>query len=192
MENKLIFITGGARSGKSNFAERFAGEQGNQHGHRLYYVATSKVEDEEMKERINKHQQDRLKGVYTWKTLECPVNIQKLVGDITKGQVVLVDCLTVLLTNELFQNGFEEKDWNNALFKQKVINTILEGIRLLRKKTSLLVLVSNEIGNDIIAPDNSLLLVYQKLLGIIHQEIVQEATEAYITESGIPLLMKGG
>src|SRR5699024_661000 len=164
MENQLIFIAGGARSGKSSFAEQFAGEQAYQHKLFLYYVATSKTEDEEMKERISKHQRDRLKGKYNWTTIECPMHLKKLDKTIQKGQVVLIDCLTVLLSNELFQNGFEKRHWNNSQLKQRVVHSILEGISILRKQTLLLVLVSNETVYDVIAPDNELLQVYQKLL----------------------------
>ncbi|ASK61854.1 cobinamide kinase [Virgibacillus phasianinus] len=190
-EKKLIFITGGVRSGKSTFAENYAtsfvkGNEGT-----LRYIATSRPSDREMTSRISIHQLQRLNSGFNWETLEFPFNMAKAASFVQQSDIVLLDCLTVLLTNELFRDGFSENIWEQQDYQAKVMQLILEGIDAIRGKAKLLLIVSNEVLNEHIT-DRSLVQTYGRLLGMLHQELVRMSSEAYLVEAGIPILMKGG
>src|SRR5690625_1896099 len=101
----IIFITGGARSGKSSFAEDYAAAKAQQKAVGLNYIATSKPSDEEMVQRIKMHQRDRKKSENPWETWEWPFDLHEIVSHFKQSDVILLDCLTVLLSNELFREG---------------------------------------------------------------------------------------
>lgn len=175
---QLIFITGGVRSGKSRFAENRAAsfrDQGT-----LHYLACGEPSDEEMKERISRHQHDRASKNVPWETVECPTDIGSVAERLNEQSVVLLDCVTTLLSNELFQ-----KDGTLQLeTKQK----IQSGIEKLRERAKALIIVSNELTQE---PLTSGVERYARQLGELHQWIVSEADEAYLVENGVPRLMKG-
>jgi adenosylcobinamide kinase/adenosylcobinamide-phosphate guanylyltransferase len=183
---KLIFITGGARSGKSSFAEKLAVSEAEKLGGELHYIATSMAEDEEMAERIARHQRDRLESGAAWKTWECPVDIRKMAIHFSKSDVVLLDCLTVLLSNELFRKHPEKK----APSKETIYKSIWEGIQSITASAHTLLLVSNEVLTEPLS-DNTTVRSYAYLLGKLHQTIVKHADQAYLAEAGTPILMKG-
>src|SRR5699024_1416371 len=108
-KQQLIFIIGGARSGKSSFAESYAVELAKKEKRTLYYLATSKKSDDEMVDRIKRHQEDREQSEMHWETVETPLQIGKNVASFSPNSVVLLDCLTILLSNELFHNGFYDE-----------------------------------------------------------------------------------
>jgi adenosylcobinamide kinase/adenosylcobinamide-phosphate guanylyltransferase len=183
----LIFITGGVRSGKSSFAERTAVEIAVETGGPLYYLATGVPFDSEMKERINKHQLDREKGNNRWKTIEQSVNIGELAGCFHNEEIILLDCLTTLLNNELYSAN---QTWDDD-FLRTVSEKVVTGILKIKKKTRTMIVVSNEVLQEPIQ-DNELIRTYKRLLGQIHQRLVREADRAYLVDSGIPRRMKGG
>lgn len=187
----LIFITGGARSGKSSFAELYAEKTlaAKKKGD-LYYLATSRPVDDEMKARIKRHQRSRHNSSQQWHTIECPTDLMTATHLFTHGDVVLLDCLTILLTNELFRDGFEDSAWQQQCFQQEVVQTIIDGIQVIQGAGVTLLVVSNEVLNQPLL-DQPLVQVYSQLLGELHQQIVSMASEAYMVENGIPLLMKG-
>ncbi|MEM5594860.1 bifunctional adenosylcobinamide kinase/adenosylcobinamide-phosphate guanylyltransferase [Niallia circulans] len=104
METKssIIFVTGGVRSGKSSLAERLAIKYAQDERAELHYIATAVITDAEMEERIIRHQQNREAQKVKWNSYEKPVDIGELAAVFTKKDVVLLDCLTVLVNNELF------------------------------------------------------------------------------------------
>ncbi|WP_174616003.1 bifunctional adenosylcobinamide kinase/adenosylcobinamide-phosphate guanylyltransferase [Virgibacillus ihumii] len=189
--SQLIFITGGARSGKSSFAESYATKAiaAKKQG-ALYYLATSRPTDDEMKERIKRHRQLRQKSGQQWHTIECPNDLLTASHLFRRGDVVLLDCLTILLTNELFRGDFEESAWQQQKFQQEVVQSILDGIRQIQGGEITLLVVSNEVLNHPMH-DQPLVQAYSRLLGKLHQQIVDMASEAYMVETGIPILMKG-
>jgi adenosylcobinamide kinase / adenosylcobinamide-phosphate guanylyltransferase len=187
-ESGLIFVTGGARSGKSSFAERFTCKIASDYGGDLHYIATCRPADNEMRNRIYRHQQERKESVSEWKTWECPTDIQSLIPFFKKEDIVLLDCLTILLTNELF---LDEHSWKHKDFQEKVMESILTGIEAVEQKVQAFVIVSNDVLNENII-DRSLVQTYGRLLGCLHQQIVKKARKAFLVESGIPVLMKGG
>ncbi|WP_221564976.1 bifunctional adenosylcobinamide kinase/adenosylcobinamide-phosphate guanylyltransferase [Alkalihalobacillus sp. TS-13] len=179
----MIFITGGVRSGKSSFAEKMAMEKAISKGRNLHYIATGLPSDTEMKLRIEKHKQQRHQCNQNWNTWEHPRNIGLLAENFTNKDILLLDCLTTLLNNELFS---DETAQNN-----RMIGSILSGIERLRKNCDSLIIVSNEILNETLQA-NDLVLSYKKMLGHLHQEIVKYSDQAFLVESGVPILMKGG
>lgn len=186
----LIFISGGARSGKSTFAEEYALSLAHQKDAKLHYVATSRKSDAEMKRRIEHHREQRRKSGASWQTWESPVGAGKLASRFHDTDIVLLDCLTVWLTNELFLDGGEER-WQDSRYQENVYNAILNSVTAIRKKAGTLILVSNEVLNEPL-PENFLVQTYGRLLGHLHQSIVAEASRSYLVESGFPVLMKDG
>lgn len=182
----LIFITGGVRSGKSSFAEKKALEIAGETGGILVYFATGVPSDAEMSERIAKHQHDREAGKYQWKTVEQPIEIGKHAEKFTRQDIVLLDCVTTLLNNELFSS---EKSWNQT-FLESVKERILIGITEIKNHAKTMIVVSNEVVYEPLY-EKELVMTYGRLLGIIHRQLVEAADEAYLVEAGIPILMKG-
>jgi adenosylcobinamide kinase/adenosylcobinamide-phosphate guanylyltransferase len=179
-KSALIFIAGGARSGKSTFAERVAAKLAKKEGGNLHYIATSRPSDEEMQRRIRRHKEQRDGSGFLWKTWECPEDLNAIVPHFGPKDIVLLDCLTILLANELFS------DRNN----DPVTEAILQPIDDLTQCCRALVVVSNEVLNEPL-PDDPLMLAYARLLGYLHRELVKRAAAAYLVEMGIPVLMKG-
>ena len=142
--SKIILVTGGARSGKSGFAESLCREQNNS----TAYIATSVAFDDEMKERVRKHQESRPKE---WKTYEIYKDIYKIIKELgEKHQTVILDCITLLVNNLMFVDGIDidkasEQEINDleAYIKDQVKKLIEEV-----KMTDLyFVMVTNEIGS---------------------------------------------
>ncbi|MCK1994615.1 cobinamide kinase [Peribacillus muralis] len=183
---RLCFITGGVRSGKSRFAESKALEYALQMDGNLHYLACGRDRDAEMGERILRHRKDRESSPIAWRTSEYATDITRIGADIDQDSIILLDCLTTLLDNELFGPGNPlEKEFLHSVFS-KIINAI----NVIRKQSSCLIVVSNELVQEPIFK-NEFLHTYGKILGQLHQEIVGQADEAYLVETGIPLWKKG-
>lgn len=185
----LIFVTGGVRSGKSSWAEKYVIDR-SQHEKHIHYIATAVQTDEEMKKRISNHQQRRKESPVKWFTWEQSRNIEQIADHFLGNEIVLLDCLTNLLNNELFygvENGDEQ--WQDRNYQQFVLEKIQHGIEKIEKKTSFFVIVSNEVVYDLF--DHEVLISYMKLLGKCHQWIVRKADVAVRMEFGIPVFMKG-
>ncbi|MCL5075759.1 MAG: bifunctional adenosylcobinamide kinase/adenosylcobinamide-phosphate guanylyltransferase [Chloroflexi bacterium] len=178
MSKRLILILGGARSGKSAFAERLAEEQGGA----VLFVATATAEDEEMQQRITKHKQSRPPG---WRTLEVPVGIaENLQQERYKAQVVLIDCLTLLTANLLLENT------NNTLAAEKRLESEIEALlQYYDQNEATLIIVSNEVGMGLIPP-YPLGRVYRDLLGRANHILAKRADEVYLMVAGLPLPVK--
>ena len=187
MKNRIIFCTGGARSGKSEFAETLALSKEGQKG----YIATGQAYDEEMKHRIHLHQERRKK---IWNNYEIPyamsAEIQKVLDECS---VVLVDCLTMWTTNLVLQDGefTSQEDINN---RERLIllevQAVLNAIRYYRgddEKT--VIFVTNEIGLGIV-PENKLARIFRDIMGRVNRMVAAEADEAYMTISGITIDIK--
>ncbi|WP_380963441.1 bifunctional adenosylcobinamide kinase/adenosylcobinamide-phosphate guanylyltransferase [Scopulibacillus cellulosilyticus] len=182
----LVFISGGVRSGKSSWAERLAVSKVLQLGNgRLNYIATAVRTDKEMAERITHHQKKRSADGFQWRTWEQPERIEKIANNFTEQDVVLLDCLTTLVNNEFF--SFYK---NQSVLKTR-IEAIISGIKQMKARAALVVVVSNELFQDI-TDYNPFVLDYLKTLGYLHQTIVKIAGAAYLLEFGRARLMKGG
>lgn len=165
---KIILITGGARSGKSSFAEELAKKNGV---NSLFYIATGQALDKEMQERIARHK--RRRGRH-WKTIEEPRNVSKVLFNIHSG-VVVIDCVTLWVNN------------HNGNIKKEVRDTL----RIAKKGRFSTIIVTNEVGSGIV-PENRLARRYRDTLGTVNQMIAKEADIVYLMCAGIPIQIKGG
>ncbi|URT71162.1 bifunctional adenosylcobinamide kinase/adenosylcobinamide-phosphate guanylyltransferase [Cytobacillus firmus] len=186
-EGSLIFISGGVRSGKSSFAERTAAMLAMRTEGKLHYIAAGKAYDPEMEARIQRHQDDRDKSGLDWTTWEKPFALEEISGNFNHQDIILFDCLTTLLNNELFR---AEDLWRNREYQENLSSDILMDITEIRKNCRTLIVVSNEVLNEPIYK-NELVITYSKILGTLHRNIVDMADEAYLVEAGIPIQMKG-
>ena len=183
METKssLIFVTGGVRSGKSSFAEGLATRYAQEERATLHYIATAVITDAEMEERIIRHKQNREAQKVKWNTYEKPVDMGELAAVFTKKDVILLDCLTVLVNNELF---FQDKQQEGIEGKLK--KDLIE----LSRSCRYLILVSNEVTYE---PSlDPAVQKYCRILNRLHYFLVQHAYEAYLVENGIAQRKKGG
>ncbi|EKN65725.1 cobinamide kinase/cobinamide phosphate guanylyltransferase [Neobacillus bataviensis LMG 21833] len=183
--SSLIFITGGVRSGKSRLAERLAVEIAGNKGGQLTYMATGVPSDTEMQQRVDMHKGDRAAGGYRWKTIEQPIQIGRLADSVSESDIILLDCVTTLLNNELFSS---ERTWDES-FLTSVKDSIITGILSLKRRAGAMIVVSNEVLNESLKETN-LVFSYGRLLGQIHQKLVKEADRALLVEAGIPIVMK--
>jgi adenosylcobinamide kinase / adenosylcobinamide-phosphate guanylyltransferase len=165
---RVTLVLGGARSGKSRFAEALLAR----HAGRRIYVATAEALDAEMAERIRRHRDRR--GP-CWETLEAPLDLPGVLAAAGDG-AVLVDCLTLWLSN-LMGAGRDIAAATTAL---------LDALALRRAPT---VLVSNEVGGGIV-PDNALARDFRDAAGLMHQAVAEVADRVVLMVAGLPLLVK--
>jgi adenosylcobinamide kinase/adenosylcobinamide-phosphate guanylyltransferase len=171
---KVIFITGGARSGKSRLAEARAREFGTP----LCYLATGQAGDGEMTDRIARHQARRGPE---WQTLEEPLRLLEAIqGHDGYFSAMLLDCLTLWLSNLLFHYG----NPGQVLEEVRALAGAFGGLQ------TPLVIVSNEVGMGIV-PENQLARTFRDLAGEANELIAAAADEVYVTFSGLPLKLKG-
>lgn len=175
---RAIFITGGARSGKSVFAENLALELGAP----LCYLATSETLDSEMEERVNLHKERRGQQ---WHTLEEPLDLSRALKESDgRYQAILVDCITLWLSNLLF--AYENQEWN---IEERILADVRQLAECLREMATPVVLVSNEVGMGIV-PENALARLYRDIAGKANQLLAAAADEVHVVISGIPLKLK--
>ncbi|MDX8364802.1 bifunctional adenosylcobinamide kinase/adenosylcobinamide-phosphate guanylyltransferase [Cytobacillus sp. IB215665] len=181
----MVFVSGGVRSGKSSFAEQVVEKLAN-NSEQVHYIATSKAVDAEMLERISRHKQDRKALKRDWILWEQPYNINNLISNFSSSNLILIDCLTILVANELFREGC---NWTSKEYGKKLIQELLSTFYMLNEKCKHIVIVSNELFSSGIASDKGSYM-YMYVLGNLHQAIVQACDEAYFVQFGIPQLMK--
>jgi len=204
MAKNFILILGGARSGKSSFAQQMAKGLGE----KVLFVATGQSLDEEMASRIEEHKRIRPGN---WRTLEIDVQVgQKLKGQIGGAGIVLLDCLSLLVSNVVLNpslplslraersnllalrvnsvKNLEKIDFTEA--EKRVVDEIDELIKCIKKHKGIFIVVSNEVGLGLV-PENKLGRVYRDLLGKANQLLAQHADEVYFMASGIPVKIKG-
>ncbi|WP_261665070.1 bifunctional adenosylcobinamide kinase/adenosylcobinamide-phosphate guanylyltransferase [Deinococcus sp. Marseille-Q6407] len=170
--NELYFVTGGARSGKSSFAERLAAG----YGAPVTYLATAQAFDDEMSERIARHRQDRPAH---WQTWEEPLDVPAALRQAPDG-TVLLDCLSLWVSNLVLA------DWSDAA----VLTAADELLAAARARSGRTILVTNEVGFGIV-PDNALARRYRDLLGWVNQRCAAESDQAWLLVSGLPVMLKG-
>lgn len=215
----LVLITGGARSGKSSFAEQYAAKLGQQG----MYIATAQAYDEEMKERIGLHRQQREHGNLRWHTVEEPYALASLLtawsGETTEGRpreqrketddaffveasgpeyeaavwkelgngpassVVLVDCLTLWLSNWLLR--YEREPDVEARLSGKV-DELVAACKQFAASGRHLLLVTNEVGYGLV-PEYKLGRQFRDASGLMNQRLAREAGQVFLVTSGIPI-----
>lgn len=177
---RLILVTGGARSGKSAFAERYAAGCGR----KIAYIATAQVLDREMEFRVGLHRRRRPAD---WDTYEAPFDAHTAVRAAAAGHdMLLFDCLTVYVSNLLCSlDSIENSDKNYALVKdacEKIAAAV-------RESSATLVVVTNEVGGGIV-PMHRLSREFRDLSGLANQLFAKEAEEVYLVTAGIPVNIK--
>jgi adenosylcobinamide kinase / adenosylcobinamide-phosphate guanylyltransferase len=183
-DNRVILLLGGARSGKSQYAQRL----GEQSGQKVLFVATAEAGDEDMRLRIEKHKQSRPAG---WRTLEARDHIGSRIEDeIGEEQTVIIDCIT-LLVNNIFCR-YDEKQFeeiSDSLLTQQVIDEMNELCACFQKVKADFIIVSNEVGLGLV-PDNRMGRLYRDILGRANQILAAGSSEVYFMVAGIPLRVK--
>lgn len=161
----ITLILGGARSGKSNFAQKLA------EGRKVLFVATAEALDDEMRERIEEHKKQRPSS---WRTLEAPNKLGKKIAESTgDSEVVIIDCMTMLVSNTL----------------SDVKKEIEELIDCMKKVNADFIIISNEVGLGIV-PENKLSRIYRDALGWVNKRLAEFADEVYFMIAGIPVKIK--
>ena len=184
MKSTIILCSGGARSGKSEFAEQLALSLKG----RKAYVATGQALDDEMKDRIKKHQLRRGKE---WITFEIPLHLYKNWEQIKNvSDVILIDCLTMFTSNHVFAHG----DINTQEDANRIESIILKELRLLLQEINnsndkTVIFVTNEIGLGIV-PENKLARYFRDITGRVNREVASAANKMYLTISGITIELK--
>ena len=184
MKSTIILCSGGARSGKSEFAEQLALSLKG----RKAYVATGQAFDDEMKDRIKKHQLRRGKE---WITFEIPLHLHKNWEEIKNvSDVILIDCLTMFTSNHVFAHG----DINTQEDFNRIESIILEELRLLLQEINnsndkTVIFVTNEIGLGIV-PENKLARYFRDITGRVNREVASTANKMYLTISGVTIELK--
>ncbi|UHA72104.1 bifunctional adenosylcobinamide kinase/adenosylcobinamide-phosphate guanylyltransferase [Paenibacillus sp. 481] len=213
---RIILVTGGARSGKSTFAERFMMKH---EPAGALYAATAQAFDEEMAARIQQHRVDRAATNYPWSTVDCPLSLPKWLHTCT-APAVLVDCLTLWLSNELLtleqqdevQQDVEQHDMKQPDIKshaveshdtnvpassstrtssvEDVLNERIDALAAAARAFSgTLVLVTNEVGSGVV-PAYKLGRLFRDAAGRMNQRLAAVADEVYLVTAGIPIELK--
>ncbi len=183
----VTLVVGGARSGKSTFAENKAKEYGGN----ITYLATSVITDESMADRVKKHRAQRPQE---WKTIERYKNFTELQNDIDfiNADSIIIDCITTLITNFMIDSGI---DFDNCkveevnILESKIKEEVLSLISLCKNLNKKLIIVSNEVGLGVV-PAYYMGNFFRDISGRINSSIAIEADNVYFTVSGIPMKLK--
>lgn len=163
-------VLGGARSGKSRFAESLIEALPRP----WLYIATAEARDDEMAARIAKHKARRAEG---WQTIEAPHELAEALADAPEDAAVLVDCLTLWLSNVML-----------AKFDIDKLTLRLE--QSLAGRRGATILVANEVGSSIV-PENALARSFRDAQGILNQRMAASASRVVLMVAGLPLFVKG-
>ena len=181
MALKIIFVTGGAKSGKSSFVlDKLSGVEG-----RKAFIATAEALDDEMKERIGRHKAERGDE---WEPYEVPLNVSEALVDAAgRHSAVVLDCLTIWLSNVLIGEADTGENVN------KLVDTLKEikesPVCSSGTGCSVIYIVSNEVGMGIV-PENGLAREFRDLAGNLNQRVAEISDEVYLVVAGIPVKIK--
>lgn len=163
-------VIGGARSGKSTFAERLV----RFYGKSKIYIATAQTADSEMSDRIDRHRQQR--GA-DWHTIESPLDLTSVLAGADSDQAILIDCLTLWLSNHLCAGTDIETESDRLL-------------TAIANCDAKVVVVSNEVGQGIV-PENALARRFRDAQGRLNQRLAAQCQLAVLIAAGLPLVLKG-
>lgn len=174
---ELLFVTGGARSGKSSFAEHLAARGGGP----VVYLATMEAGDDELRDRIQRHQARRPSG---WTTVEEPLVVAEALRAASPDACVLLDCLSLWVTNRLMQLGSDDP----PLAAVEAFEGALDGevdllVAAARGRRGATIVVTNEVGSGVVPP-YPLGRVYRDVLGRVNQRVSRAADRAWFLVAG--------
>jgi adenosylcobinamide kinase/adenosylcobinamide-phosphate guanylyltransferase len=177
-------IIGGARSGKSSFAQELALKSGEP----VLFVATAEASDEEMRHRIEEHQKARPSD---WSTLEVTTHVGRAIFQkIGEFKVVIIDCITLLVNNIFGQYSHQNTEQIDAPFiEKKLVDEISELVECINQVDASFIIVTNEVGTGLV-PANKVGRLYRDLLGKANQILAQRADKIYLMVAGLPLPIK--
>ena len=180
----MVLVTGGAKSGKSSFAEKFAAKYEN-----VLYIATAMPFDVEMETKIKNHQIRRPK---TWETLECFLEVPKALTELPKEyDCILLDCITLWITNLLFHfGGNDPQKIQYELVEEKIFKEVNKLAAYCGQSQIPMVMVTNELGYGLV-PEHKLNRHFRDIAGRTNQILAEHAKEVYLVVSGIPMRIKG-
>ncbi|MFT5872072.1 MAG: adenosylcobinamide kinase/adenosylcobinamide-phosphate guanylyltransferase [Clostridium sp.] len=184
---KMVLITGGARSGKSTYAEKLAKESKGG----VLYIATSIPFDDEMKDRVKKHKERRPASWYTfegYKDLK-----QVFYNSPMKFDTILLDCITIMVTNLMFDRaGDNFNDLNDQdidTMEKEILQEVADFLCEAEKSLKTIILVTNEIGSGIV-PEYKMARVFRDIAGRVNQYIASRAQDVHMVVCGIPIKIK--
>jgi adenosylcobinamide kinase/adenosylcobinamide-phosphate guanylyltransferase len=184
---KSIFITGGARSGKSRFAEKEALKRGG----KVVYIATAQALDEEMAHRIRIHKKRRPDN---WITVEEPRYLSKVLEEIRTDErfdgcdTILIDCMALLVSNWLpLERAENSKTWDDL--RDDLLNEVKAMVDEMRKMRQSFIIVSNEVGLGLV-PEYPLGRLYRDMLGEVNQIVAAAADQVLFMVSGLSMKLK--
>lgn len=178
---RIILILGGARSGKSRFAEQLAERIG---GASVLFVATAQASDLEMASRIEAHRNSR---PGTWDTLEKPMGLAgALAAAPDRYQAIVIDCLTLLASNVIVSCEDPVDDKMTEKQMRQEIHALLGACR---ERQGAVIIVTNEVGEGLV-PDNRLGRIFRDVLGWTNQAVAAEADDVYLMVAGLPVEVK--
>jgi adenosylcobinamide kinase/adenosylcobinamide-phosphate guanylyltransferase len=183
----VTFVVGGARSGKSTFAE----EKAKEYGGKVAYIATAVVTDQAMEDRVRKHRSQRPSS---WETIEMYSGFEKLIefDEFNKCEVVLLDCITTLIGNLMFDSKLDfdicsAQEVNDL--ELKIREEVKALINTCNNNNKKLIIVSNETGMGVV-PSYYMGNYFRDISGRINREISERADFMYFIFSGIPIKLK--
>ena len=172
----MHFVIGGARSGKSGFAQQLTAQAESVSQQPVHYIATATPFDDEMRERITHHQNDRPAH---WKTHEAPLLLAEQLRALPDTDIVLIDCLTLWLNNHLYHHP--EQDFP-ALFSALALS--------MQQRSGTTVVVANEVGLGLI-PIGEVNRRFVDLAGRLNQLVAKRADNVTFMAAGLPMILKG-
>jgi adenosylcobinamide kinase / adenosylcobinamide-phosphate guanylyltransferase len=178
--HEIILILGGARAGKSEFALRLAAEVEGNGQQQVCFIATAEALDDEMRERIARHQSERPPA---WITIEEPLRLDSALTRAADASVVIVDCITLLVSNWLLRAEGPTDDC------QGLSAAIDAALTFATASNQVLILVSNEVGLGLV-PDTPLGRQFRDTLGRVNQRLAQAADRVYLLVAGLPIRVK--
>ena len=183
----IILITGGARSGKSTYAEELAKEAKGG----VLYIATSIPFDDEMKDRVKKHKERRPS---TWDTFEGYKNLKKVFYNKNlQFDTILLDCITIMVTNLMFDKAGDNFDELNEqeinTMEKDILQEVNDFLNAAEESLKTIIIVTNELGSGIV-PEYKMSRVFRDIAGRVNQYIASRASEVNLVVCGIPIKIK--
>jgi adenosylcobinamide kinase / adenosylcobinamide-phosphate guanylyltransferase len=176
--SRLILLLGGARAGKSSYALQLAHSRDSGEG--VCFIATAQGLDEDMSARIARHREERPSQ---WQTIEEPYRIDQALRSASEAAVVIVDCLTLFVSNWLLRDEDEHE------CEQTVRRITRDFLELVRSHRQTVICVANEAGLGVV-PETRMGRIFRDVLGRVNQDFAMAADEVYLLVAGLPLRIK--
>ena len=180
MAGELTLVLGGARSGKSNLAERLA----RQSGRPVVYLATATAGDDEMRQRISTHRASRPRE---WRTIEEPLDLPAGLSLTRPGDIALLECVTLWVSNLLLAGPSDESPAETV---DRIVAQAERFLSVLQETDTWVMAVSNEVGMGIV-PEYEMGRTYRDALGRVNQMLAGQARSVCLMVAGLPLALKG-